>query len=336
MFVVTGATGHLGNVLVRTLAALGEKVRAVVLPKEDTSNIDIKNVEKFEADIRDKNALRKAFKGAEGVFHLASLISIIPGKDKLLYDVNVNGTRNVIESCISEDVKRLVYTSSIHALEEPPHGKMITEEMPFSPEKALGAYGKTKALASLEVINSVRKGLDSVLVCPTGITGPYDFKLSFFGRMILDFIRRRFKFYISGEYDFVDVRDVADGLIKAFKKGRKGEAYILSGEQISIKEIFRVLEESTGVKAPSYKVPFWMGQWTAFFSELRARISGQDEPLNRESLAILKSNSLVGCGKAIKELGFTHRSIKEALKDSVEWIKNYVALKMKVMPVGAG
>jgi len=138
MIVVTGATGHIGNVLVRELLSRGENVRAVVPPSEDTTPLDGLKVEMVEGDVCQIDSLIQAFDGSDVVYHLAGIISILPGKSKLLYQVNVEGTRNVVEACIKAGVGRLAYTSSIHALEEPPHGITVDETVPFEPDRAIG------------------------------------------------------------------------------------------------------------------------------------------------------------------------------------------------------
>jgi len=233
MIVVTGATGHIGNVLVRELLSRGENVRVVIPPFEDTTPLDGLKVEMVEGDVRQVDSLIQAFKEGDVVYHLAGIISILPGKSKLLYQVNVMGTRNVVGACLKTDVRRLVYTSSIHAIAEPPHGTAIDETLPFDPDRAIGEYDRSKAQATLEVLKAVQQGLDAIIVCPTGVVGPYDFKLSEMGQLFIDFAKKKLKAYIDGAYDFVDVRDVAIGHILACEKGHTGESYILSGERVT-------------------------------------------------------------------------------------------------------
>jgi dihydroflavonol-4-reductase len=186
MNLVTGATGHIGNVLVRELLGRGEKVRAMIMPGEDISPMRGLDVELFEADVLDFQSLLKAFNGMEVVYHLAGIISILPGKNQLVQVVNVIGTRNVIEAARTTGVRRLVYTSSIHALSRVPHGVLIDESVPFDPEHAISSYDFSKASASLEVLKAVKGGMDAVIACPTGVIGPYDFRRSEMGQLILD------------------------------------------------------------------------------------------------------------------------------------------------------
>ncbi len=319
MIVVTGATGHIGNVLVRRLVEEGVNVRAVVLPFEDAYPLEGLPVEIVPGDVRDVGSLVMAFQGADAVFHLAGMISILPGIDERLYQVNVEGTRNVIEACFRTGVKRLVYVSSIHALREPPRGTIIDESAPFDPDNVLGYYARTKAMATLEVLEGVEEGLNAVIVCPTGVIGPYDYKLSEMGTMILRFLKRKLRAYVDGAYDFVDVRDVADGIILAYRYGRRGQSYILSGERITVREMLSVLEEASGVKAPSFRLPIWLSRLAGKIAVLYHRLSGATPLFTDYSIDVLSSNSEVSNEKARRELGFSPRSVRRSLADAVAW-----------------
>jgi len=321
MIVVTGATGHIGNVLVRELLARGERVRTIIPLFEDTTPLDGLDVEKVEGDVRELDSLVQASRGADVVYHLAGIISILPGKTELLYQVNVMGTRNVVEACLKAHVRRLIYTSSIHAMAEPPHGTVIDETMPFAPDRAIGEYGKSKAQASLGVLEGVEKGLDAVLVCPTGVIGPYDFKLSEMGQLFIDFARSKLNTYVDGAYDFVDVRDVVTGLILALEKGKSGESYILSGERITVAKLTSILEEVTGVKAPRFKIPMRLAKVMVIFTSLYYRLTNTKPRFTKDSLCILRSNSFISSEKASHLLGYSHRPIRETIVDTIQWFK---------------
>jgi dihydroflavonol-4-reductase len=321
MIVITGATGHLGNVLIRKLLHQNKKVRVVILPGEDTASLEGLEVDKVEGDVRDPDSLRRAFQGADLVFHCAGVISILPGQNQQLYQVNVLGTRNVVNMCLETRVKRLVYTSSIHALSEPESGIVFDESSGFNPENVLGEYSKSKTLGTLEVIKGIEKGLDAVILCPSGIIGPYDYRVSEMGKLIVDFVKGKVKVYIAGAYDFVDVRDVAKGHILAGEKGRKGECYILSGQQISVLQLLKFLEEITGAKAPSLKVPHQVARVTGFFNVLYCNLMKIKPLFTPFSIDVLASNSLVSCQKAQDELGYSSRSIYESIRDTVQWFK---------------
>jgi dihydroflavonol-4-reductase len=321
MIAVTGATGHIGNVLVKELIKRGEKVRVVIPPGEDTCPLQGLNVEMVPGDVREPESLRRAFTGAETVFHLAGIISIMPGKQKLLETVNVQGTQNVTEACLRTGVRRLVYTSSIHALKEPPKGTVITESQPFEPQSVPAGYARTKARASLAVLQAVQKGLDAVIVCPTGVIGPYDYKISEMGTLIRNFTGRKLKAYVDGAYDFVDVRDVAAGMVLASQKGRTGERYILSGDQITVSQLMSLLEKITGVKAPKFKAPCWLARGVGLLATPFYLLSRSKPLFTAYSIDVLSSNSLISSAKAQRELGYSPRSIRESLFDSVAWLK---------------
>jgi len=327
MIAVTGATGHIGNVLVRRLVAEGKTVRAIVLPGEDTQPLNGLDVEIVRGDLRDINSLLNAFQGVEITYHLAGVISILPGRRELLQQVNVKGTENVVEACLRSGVGRMVYTSSIHAVKEPPHGTVITEHQPFDPYSALGDYAKSKAHATLAVIEGVRRGLNAVVLCPTGVIGPYDYRVSEMGHLIQNFIRQKIKACVDGAYDFVDVRDVARGLILAGEKGRIGESYILSGERISIKGLFSLLERITGIKAPKFQISSGLARIAGIMATPYYKLRKSKPLFTAYSIDVLTSNSLVSSAKAKRELGFFARSIQESLVDSVSWFKEQTGVQ---------
>ncbi len=320
--VVTGATGHIGNVLVRQLSAIGNKVTVLIPPGEDLIPLNGLNVEMVVGDIRDREALLRCFTGTDMVYHLAGVISILPGKNKLLEDINVAGTRNVVEACLQAGVRRLIYTSSIHALKEPPHGTMITESQPFDPGNVLGDYAKSKARASLEVMRGIQQGLDAVIVCPTGVIGPYDFKVSEMGQLIKNFITGKQKIGVQGAYDFVDVRDVAAGIILAADRGHCGETYILSGEQIAIPDLFCLLKKITGIKIPGWNVPCWLARAAGVLATPFYLLRKTKPLFTAYSIDVLASNSLISSARARRELGYSPRSIAESIRDTVTWFKD--------------
>ncbi|UCE97396.1 MAG: SDR family oxidoreductase [Dehalococcoidia bacterium] len=319
MVVVTGATGHIGNVLVRQLLKRGLKVKALTLPTEDLNPLKGLKVEIAEGDVRNLNTLIQAFKGSRMVYHLAGIISILPGRDKLVEQVNVTGTQNVVEACMRVGVRRLVYISSIHAIEEPPHGTIFDESLSCNPRRVTENYGRSKARATMVILEGVKRGLDAVIVHPTGIIGPYDFRISEMGQLILDFINGNLKAYIDGTYDYVDVRDVAKGIILAGEKGQSGERYIFSGEQISVYRLMKILQKISGVKAPNIKIPLWLARIAAYFSPIYYRLTRRKPRFTTYSIDVLRSNSLISSEKARLQLGFTTRPAIQSIRDSVSW-----------------
>jgi nucleoside-diphosphate-sugar epimerase len=323
MNLVTGATGHIGNVLVRLLLDRGEGVRAMIMPGEDPTPLSDLDVEIVESDVLDYQSLLVAFDHIDVVYHLAGIISILPGKQPIVQAVNVLGTRNVIQAAHDTGVRRLVYTSSIHALKRVPHGILIDETVPFDPEHAISSYDSSKASASLEVLDAINNGLDAVIVCPTGVIGPYDFRRSEMGQLILDCVLRKPMLYVDGAYDFVDVRDVANGLILAGEKGRCGESYILSGERIEVPNIIKIVQEILGERIFKLKIPIRLATLTANITPLYYRLTHNKPRFTAYSLATIASNSVISHAKARLELGYLPRPLRDSLTDTVQWfIKN--------------
>lgn len=321
MVVVTGGTGHVGNVLVRELVRRGERVRAVVPAGEDRLPIAGLDVEVLSGDVRDAESLARAFAGTDTVFHLAGIVTISSGKRALLDAVNVRGTRNVVAACLAAGVRRLVYTSSVHALVEPPSGTPVCETADFAPDRLLGDYAQSKARASSEVLAGVRRGLDAVLVFPSGIIGPHDHKGSEMGELIRDIARGRLGAYVDGAYDFVDVRDVVQGLLLAAAKGRAGEGYILSGERITVRALIALAGEVAGVRPRARRLPFWLARVAAIFAPLYYRLRRRKPRFTSYSLKVLLSNCLMDRGKAERELGYSPRPLRQAIAETIAWLR---------------
>ncbi len=319
MILVTGAAGHLGNVLVRALRERGERVRVIVLPGEDCSALEGLEVEKLEGDILDLTFLKRAFKDVEIVYHMAGLVSIEKGKEALLQRVNVDGTRNVIRAALQTGIRRLIYTSSIHAIERPPEGVQITEDLAFDTQNQAGAYDRTKAEASVAVLESAREGLDAVIVCPTGVIGPYDYRRSEMGEMILSWMKRGISFIIEGGFDFVDVRDVVIGHIQAAEKGRSGQVYILGGERITIEKLRRLVQKFASCRSPEIKVPISLALFATRFTEFFYSRAHRRPTFTRYSLETVISTSFISSEKATRELGYRARSLSESVADTVRW-----------------
>ena len=322
MIVITGATGHIGNVLVRELIARGQAVRALVLPDDDCRPLAGLNTEIVYADVTDLRSLESAFAGTDVVFHLAGIVTIMPSMKRVLERVNVGGMRNVAIACRSAGVRRLVYTSSIHAIAEPPHGTIIDESQPFDPDRVLGDYARSKAHATLLLFDEVRKGgLDAVICCPTGVIGPWDYRISNIGQLILDFASGHLKSYVRGAYDFVDVRDVANGLILAAEKGQSARHYILSGVQVQVPQLMKELERNIGYPAPTYEIPPVIARAAGVLASVYYRLRRRRPVFTAYSIDVLRSNSQVSSARAREELGFTSRLWQDSIRDHVEWFR---------------
>jgi dihydroflavonol-4-reductase len=319
MILVTGATGHIGNVLVRRLLDQGEKVRALIWRGEDTSPLKGLDVEQVVGDVLDPASLKPAMQGVDTVYHLAGIISIMPGKNPLVWRVNVEGTRNVLAAARQAGIRRLIYTSSIHAIARAPLGVMMDESLGFDQNNPYGEYDRSKAAASLEVQEAAAAGLDAVIVCPTGVIGPFDFRGSEMGEVIRSASEARPMFYVEGAYDFVDVRDVADGMIAARKHGRRGESYILSGQKLSVRYMLETVREVTGRAFSRIKIPFSLAEIAARYTPWYYQRTKNKPRFTPYSLEVLQSNSNISCRKAMLELGYKPRPVYESIADTVRW-----------------
>jgi dihydroflavonol-4-reductase len=322
MILVTGATGHIGNVLVRTLLAGGQPVRALVRPGKTPVALAGLDVEIFPGDILDAASLERAMQGVSLVYHLAARISLTTGPDPETKRVNLDGTQNVIAAMRSVGAARLVYASSVYALRKPANGAYIDESQPFDILQCQGVYDCSKAHASLAVQRAVASGLDAVIVCPTAVTGPYDFHNSETGRAIRLYMQPGLKFTVKGAYDFIDVRDAAHGFILAAEKGRCGATYILSGERLPVRDVARMVwQEAPGWHA-NLEIPLWLAYCVAGLMPSYARLTGKEPLFTRYSLDAICSNSHFSHAKASRELGFQPRPARQAILDAVRWFQH--------------
>ncbi len=322
MWLITGATGHIGNVLVRELLARGEKVRALIPPNESRVPLKGLEVEAMEGDVLNFDSFFNSLHGIKGIFHLAGVISIMPGENPLVWRVNVEGTRNVIRAARQAGIQKLVYTSSIHAVQRAERG-VIDETLPYDMHNPYGAYDRSKAEAALEVQQAARAGLEAVIVCPTGVIGPYDFRGSMMGNVIRTASQQKPTLYVDGAYDFVDVRDVAKGLIAASEKGARGESYILSGQRISIRYLLETVREITGRHFFQMKIPFNLAKLAAHITPWYYQFTRSIPRFTPYSLEVLRSNSNISHAKATRELGYHPRNLYESIADAIHWFLEY-------------
>jgi len=318
--VVTGASGHIGANLVRALIERNRSCRAIV--RQDERALEGLGVERVQADVLDRHSLTQAFQGAEVVYHLAARISIVGGERGRVHETNVIGTRNVVSACLQCGVKRLVHFSSIHAFSRHPLNAQLDESRQrVAGPKAL-AYDRSKALGEAEVRAGMEKGLDAVILNPTGVLGPYDFKPSLIGQELINIYRNRFSFLVDGGFDWVDVRDVAQGAMAAEAKGRTGENYLLSGHWLSVRELAKVVQDVTGADPLLWVCPMWLARLAAPFAEAEARILGKQPLFTRDSLTSLRGNRNISKKKAHEDLGYSARPITETIRDTFDWLKS--------------
>lgn len=329
--VVTGASGHIGNVLIRNLINKKYEVKAFVLKNENVDYLKKLNVEICYGDVRDLESLKNAFRGADIVFHLAGIIDIGTVNKKFIYSINVDGTKNVLQACRGEKVKKLVYTSSVHAIPEKPKEEVITEITEFSENKVKGLYAKTKAMATKYLLENVSQDLENnpeiIIVHPSGVIGPFEYIPSNLGQLVIDCSNKKIGAYLDGGYNFVDVRDVANGIVLAAEKGKNGECYILAGHKVSVKELMLEIEKYTKVKMPAFKIARWFAYATGFLSEIYYKIIKQKPLFTSYAVYTLGTNCNFSNEKAKKELGYTIRPIDETIRDTIDWFREMGKIK---------
>lgn len=321
-YIVTGGSGYLGYVVVRELIARGySPIKIIVLPDENLDKFKDLEIEIVKGNILDRDFVLNQITPGAVVFHIAGIIDIGSVKNDMIYVVNVNGCRNVVDACIANKAERLIYTSSVHIIDPLEGDKIMTEPIVFESNPLVGDYAKSKAMATKYIMEKTKTGeLNAVVLYPSGIIGPYDYNVSNFGQVILDYINRKLTAYIRGGYNFVDVRDVADGVIKGYEKGKSGEGYILSGEWISLKQIFIILNEKLNRRKLPTKLAYWFVRMMIPFAELHYRIRRKKPIFSAYSLYTLNVNSNFDNSKSKEELGFNPRPIKESLFDMVDWM----------------
>lgn len=323
LYLITGAAGYLGNTLVRSLLKMGRDIRILVLPEE--KNIPEGKLEVCFGNVCDMDSMKKLFENSQHreliVIHAAGIVTIASKYQQIVYDVNVTGTKNVVELCEKNKVKKLVYVSSVHAIPERSKGEVIVETNQFNPDQVTGLYAKTKSEATNIVLQAAKRGLNASVVHPSGIAGPFDHGRGYLTVLVIDYYKRRLRAAINGGYDFVDVRDVAKGIISCCEKGKSGECYILSNRYFTVKEMLYMLHEITEKKEIKRILPFWFIRLAAPLAELYYKILRQPPLFTAYSIYTLNTNAVFSHEKATAELGYTTRDMKQTLEDTVNWLK---------------
>jgi len=318
---VTGGTGFIGSSVVRVLLERNVDVRALCRPGSDRRNLEGLGLEIVEGDVRDGASLRRGMDGCEFVFHAGALYSFWVRRRQLIYDVNVEGTRNVLDAAEATGIERIVYTSSVAALGLHDDGTPADETTVTSLDRVVGDYKRSKYLAEQVALERARE-LPIVIVNPSFPVGPRDIKPTPTGRTILDFLNRRMPAYIETGMNVVDVEDVAVGHWLAAEKGRIGERYILGGENVTMKRMLHLLSEITGLPAPRVRVPYGpilaLSYLNAAFCGLFPRITPRMTP---ETIRMSSHYMYFDPGKAIRELGFPQTSATHALAKAVRWFR---------------
>jgi dihydroflavonol-4-reductase len=327
LYLLTGAAGNLGSSIARQLVAEGEDVRALVLKGDPAAERVPSQVELLVGDVTDRASLEHFFQADTDrelvVIHCASIVYVSPDYNKKVYEVNVLGTKNIVEMCIACRVRKLVYVGSTGAITELPHGQTIVEPDSYDPDKIIGFYGKTKAEASQLVLDAVRdRGLDASIVCPTGIAGPGDYAYGPVAGFVIDYVKKGMPAGVAGSFNAADVRDLATAVIACCEKGRKGESYILGNECVSMSDMFKIVSAASGVKEVKMILPVWFAKLIAFFAGIGAKFTGKQPLLTTFSIYNLARNNVFSSEKARKELGYSSRPFSVTIKDTVLWLKS--------------
>ncbi len=324
---VTGASGFVGGNLARELLARGISVRAA--DREPGPALEGLDVEFVAVDVLEPDSLRAAFAGTDVVFHLAAVISISGDPTGIVRRVNVEGPANAAAAALEQGVRRFVHCSSVHTFDLERCGPSLDERGPRSVADHCPAYDLSKQAGEAAVREVVARGLDAVIVNPTGVIGPFDYGPSRMGLTIKMLRSRKIPVNLGGGFDFVDVRDVAAGMLGAMERGRTGESYLLSGTRVSVKELGVLVSEASGVKPPRLDVPLRVVEPLAGVA-LRFAPSGQIPLFTPDALHALRYSPTVSHWKASIELGYVSRAIHETIHDTVAWFDAHEATEAKL------
>lgn len=326
--VVTGANGHVGANLVRALLAEGRSVRALV--HHSRRALQGLEVEIVEGDVRDLASLQRAFEGAEVVYHLAAYISIRMNEWSLVEAINVQGTRHVVEASLQAGIRRLVHFSSIHAFEEQPYDSPIDELRPLKRAESPNAppYDRSKAAGEREIGQGIARGLNAIIINSTAIVGPHDYYPSHFGQAILSLAQGKLPILVPGGFNWVDVRDLVAGAMRAEREASIGAKYLLSGNWHSVAEVAALITDITGVPAPYFVCPIWLARLGLPFTIAFARLTRTRPLYTKVSLDSLLAYRYISHDKATRDLAYHPRPFRETLADTLRWFEENGALKI--------
>lgn len=320
--VVTGGTGFVGGAVIRHLVGAGHHVRALARPGSDRRLLADLPVEVVDGDLTDDGSLRRPLQGCGWLFHVAAFYSLWARDRRLFYDINVEGTRRILQAAAEAGVSRVVYTSTVGALGIPSDGRPGTEETPVSLADMVGDYKRSKFLAEEVARGFARQGLPVVIVNPSAPVGPGDIKPTPTGQMIVDFLRGRMWAYLETGLNLVDVEDVAAGHLLAAERGDVGERYILGGQNLTLREIFGTLGRIAGIRPPRLKVSAGLVLPLARLSEWVAdHVTERPPMIAVDAVRMAQKRMFFDCRKAIRELGLPQSPVEEALARAVRWFR---------------
>lgn len=318
---VTGGTGFIGAAVVRHLLAAGESVRVLARPGSDRRLLEGLPVEVASGDITQPASLPPALRGCQSLYHVAAFYSLWAPDRRRFYEVNVEGTRNVLRAAAEAGLGRVVYTSSVGALGLPADGTPGTESTPVTLADMAGDYKRSKFLAEGVAREFAGRGLPLVVVYPSTPVGPGDIKPTPTGQMIVDFLRGRMWAYLPTGLNLVDVEDVAAGHLLAAARGRMGEGYILGGENLSLREIFERLGRLTGIRPPRLRLSPGLVMPIAVAAEGLSRLTGHPPRVAADAVRMARKTMFFDAGKAVRELGLPRSPVDRALAEAISWFR---------------
>lgn len=317
---VTGSTGFIGSAITRELIKNGEEVKVLIRKTSDTRNIDNLEVEKVYGDIRDVDSMRSALKGCDTLFLTAAYFAHWAPNPKMLYEVNVGGTKASLQAALEADLEKVVYTSTNNAIAA--SGPMpATEEKAFNYWESKDHYSMSKYIAENEARMFISKGLPLVIVNPTLVIGINDIKPTPSGQMIIDVVKKKMPGYIDGGINIIDVEDVAQGHILADKKGKVGERYLLGNRNVTVYEYLKLIADIAGVKPPAIKLPYKLALALGHIFELGSNITKKPPVVTASEVRIGKMTEWYDCSKAVNELGLPQTPIETTIKKAINWFK---------------
>jgi dihydroflavonol-4-reductase len=320
---VTGATGFVGAAVTRKLRAAGYEVRAMTRADSDRRNLADLDVEITVGDLRDAASLVKAVRGTQILFHVAADYRFWVPDPKVMYETNVEGTRRLMLAAMDAGVERIVYTSSVATLGIPPNKQPGREDTPTSIDNMVGPYKRSKFMAEEVVRQMANTGqCPVVIVNPSTPIGPGDIRPTPSGRMILDAVNGRIPAFVDTGLNIVHVDDVADGHLRALKKGRIGEHYILGSEDMSLEVLLGHVARLVGRRPPRVRIPHQLAMGVAHASEAWSRVSGREPRVTLDSVRMARKTMYFSSDKAKQELDYSPRSGEHAIADAVAWFED--------------
>jgi len=319
---VTGATGFLGSHVARALAEQGADLRLLVRSNSNTKNIADLKADLITGDLRDPVSLEKGIAGYDVVFHVAADYRLWVRDPEEMYRANVEGTRAILEAARKNNVRRVVYTSSVATMGFSSNGQAADESSPVSLDSMIGPYKRSKFMAEQVAIEAARAGQGVVIVNPSTPVGERDIKPTPSGRIIVDFLKKKFPAYVDTGLNLVDATECARGHIAALEKGRSGERYILGGENLTLKQILDKLAAITGLPSPTIRVPYALALATGVVDEIvTGRIRGREPRATIDAVRMGRKKMFVSSAKAERELRWKCVPVDHALGRAVEWFR---------------